>query len=676
MKKKNHVITSLLLIVVLLPAVFPAAAANRYSVASGDWSNMLTWSSVRGGPPGAGVPTAADTVYIDNGFTVSVDISSAICYSLTVGQGISGLLNMGRTTEQPQAQGLTVISNVTVNSGASIVPRRNRQLHTLTIGGNIINNGTMNFTSATVNRSVCNVTLDGSGNQVVGGANPVLFHSLTIMPNSSTSLITAGQTVMGVLLVNGILNTNGNLIIGSNALRTALIDGSGTGQIIGNVTMQRYLASGFGYKYFSSPFQAATVGEFGDDMDLGTAFPSFYRYDENSRYSGWINYTNSGNILSPFTGYAVNFGSAVAPITVDITGLVTDGSISIILYNHDSTYTRGFSLVGNPYPSPIDWNAPGWVKTNIDNALYYFRASTTDQYGGTYSTYINGVSSDGIASNIIPSMQGFFLHVSNGVYPVAGSLGANNNVRINNLTQPFLKSSKATARPLVRVIASFTDDTASVDATVIYFENGALPEFDSDYDALKLMNTDMMVTNIYSVLTDSTKLSVNALTEQTDTAMVIPLGLNTYRDGEVEFKIRDIENLPEGMSLYFRDVVTGSNISLLPDHKYRVTLKAGSYDSRFSLAFLKSVTGIYDHRASDGIFSAYASGGIVKAEVNTLLGGEGTIKIYDLSGRQLYSTKIYESGHYELYPGTGQGIYIISLITGNHKSDVKLILGL
>jgi hypothetical protein len=31
----------------------------------------------------------------------------------------------------------------------------------------------------------------------------------------------------------------------------------------------------------------------------------------------------------------------------------------------------------NPYPSPINWMQPLLDKTNIDNALYFFRASTT-----------------------------------------------------------------------------------------------------------------------------------------------------------------------------------------------------------------------------------------------------------------------------------------------------------
>ena len=119
------------------------------------------------------------------------------------------------------------------------------------------------------------------------------------------------------------------------------------------------------------------------------------------------------NVLVPWHGYAVNFGSNAAPNTVDVTGVVNNGTLTVTLYNHNNTYTKGFNLIGNPYPSPIDWDAAaGWTKTNIDNALYYFKASTTDQYGGTYSTYINGISATGGTTNIIPSMQGFFVHVS------------------------------------------------------------------------------------------------------------------------------------------------------------------------------------------------------------------------------------------------------------------------
>jgi len=160
-------------------------------------------------------------------------------------------------------------------------------------------------------------------------------------------------------------------------------------------------------------------------MDLASSWPMFYRYDESRTSSGWVSYSAGTLPLVPLEGYAVNFGSVTAPHTADVTGEVNNGSVSVTLFNNNNAYTKGFNLAGNPYPSPVDWNAAGWTKTGIDNALYFFRTSTTDEYGGTYSSYVNGISSDGVADNIIPSMQGFFVHVSDGTYPVTGCAGSN-----------------------------------------------------------------------------------------------------------------------------------------------------------------------------------------------------------------------------------------------------------
>lgn len=479
-----------------------------------------------------------------------------------------------------------------------------------------------------------------------------------------------------MLVQNGTLASDANLTLISDATRTALIDGSGAGNVTGNVTMQRYLSSGFGYKYFSSPFQAATVGEFGDDMDLTYAFPLFYRFNENSGASGWINWTNSGNPLNPLEGYAVNFGELTAPKTVDVTGLVNDGSLSVTLFNHDSLFTEGFNLVGNPYPSSVNWDAGGWTKSNIDDALYYFKASDTDQYGGTYSTYVNGESSDGAATNIIPSMQGFFVHVSDGTFPVTGTLGVNNSVRVNDQTHPFLKSANASDHFLLRATAAFTDDNTSADPLVVYFDAAAENTFDGEYDALKLMNTDLMVTNFYSVLPGDVRLSINALPNQADSILYIPLGLKIHRDGEVRFKLVDLKMKPPDLDIYFRDALTGTNTDLLSSGEYKVTLSAGDYDNRFLLAFQKTTTGIITPGVSPDIFTAYYSGGLVKSTVWTIDGDDGLITVYDLSGRIVYAKKVYEAGHYDLIVGVKRGMYIIRYSTGKLQRTIKLIIGM
>ena len=496
--------------------------------------------------------------------------------------------------------------------------------------------------------------------------------------NPAGVTLTAPLGVSGVVLVqNGTLVSDGNLTLLSDASGTALVDGSGNGSIAGDVTMQRYLPSAYGYKYFSSPFSDATVSEFGDDMNLASSFPLFYRYDENRTSSGWVGYTTGTNILAVMSGYAANFGSSGVAKTVDVTGEVNNGSLSVTLYNHNKAFTKGFNLVGNPYPSPIDWDAAtGWTRSNVDYAVYYFRASTTDEYGGTYSSYVNGIPSDpGVSTNIIPSMQGFFVHVTD-TFPATATLGMTNSVRISDRTHPFLKSSAASARFLLRVTAAFTDDTSSVDPLVVYFDDAAKTSFDSGFDALKLMNTDMMVTNFYSVLPGGQKLSINALPGQADTAMYVPLGLKSYRDGEVTFRMSDIENLPEGVRVFFRDAVTGRNIEFQPQAEYKVNLTAGDYNNRFMLAFQKSTTGIDGPEGSSELFTAYSVGDFVRATVWHIEDNQGIIMICDLSGRPALITTIHETGQYEIPVNVRPGLYVIRYTTGNRQYTKKLTIGI
>ncbi len=87
--------------------------------------------------------------------------------------------------------------------------------------------------------------------------NPSLFINNTIrnleIDNNSGVSLTGPLSLTGIVRVqNGLLASGGNLTLVSTETETALIDGSGTGIVTGNVTMQRYLPSAFGYKYISS----------------------------------------------------------------------------------------------------------------------------------------------------------------------------------------------------------------------------------------------------------------------------------------------------------------------------------------------------------------------------------------------------------------------------------------
>lgn len=622
------------------------------------------------------VNSSAAILTINPGFawngSVSSDWNDGNNWSCGHVPGQTNSVVVTNTANQPviSSGGAGIVKDLIIDNGASLIVNGN----TIQVSGSITNNGILDASNGTIE-------LNGSVAQSIGSN---IFENNTIKNLVITN--NAGVTLQDTLKISGIVTVNtgslvsgGYLVLLSDLTQTALINGTGAGEVTGPVTMQRYLPLGFGYKYFSSPFQDSRVSQFGDDMDLGAAFPSVYRYDENRKLagvpaSGWIKYSYPDSLLRPMRGYSVNFGSVSAPDIADVTGIVNNGSMSLTLYNHNNPYTLGFNLVGNPYPSPIDWDAAGWTRTNIDNGIHFFKASTTDQYGGTYSSYVGGVSTDpGVASNIIPSMQGFFVHVTNGVFPVTGTLGLDNSVRISDLTHSFIKSDPEESKPLMRLSAAFSDNPASTDASVIYFNDNAGTAYDSKFDALKLMNTDINVPNLYPVGSDGSKLSIDALPSSLMTGCTVPLGIKTSRAGNVVFKVPFISSLFPVTSVWLADLTAGINQDMLSGNEYSVLLSSGEYSGRFFLYLNSSPTGITDLIKNELNFKAYFFEGKVIADIDLRGSREGKIAISNLTGKPVFSYRIFDSGHYEFDPEMKPGLYIITLSTGNNRISRKII---
>ncbi len=566
-----------------------------------------------------------------------------------------------------------LVNNLSIASSSSVIVTGN----TLKIAGTITNNGTFTATAGTIE-------MKGTSAQTIGAG---VFAGNTIQGFTINN--PAGVTLSGPLNVTGIVNAlSGNLISGGNltlistAAQTALIDGTGTGTITGNVTMQRYLPSGYGYKYVSSPFQTATVNQLADDIDLAASFPTLYKYDEDNHRdssgvsiytTGWSKYITTTNPLLPMQGYAANFGNSAAAKTFNITGEVNNNLLTTsTLYNHNRTYTKGFNLAGNPYPSPIDWNsANGWTKTNIDNALYFFDNGTTNQYTGTYSSYINGVSSNGLAGNIISSMQGFFIHVSDGSYPVTATLGMDNRVRVNNVSPVFHKSVYAPTPPMVRLTAAYETEKID-DPAVVYFDDMASTSFDQLFDALKLMNTDVTVPNLYAVTPQAERLSISAVPFPFVETSKYPLGIKTEKSDWVLLSASDVENLPSGLHVYLSDEATGLIQDLQMNPEYRVHLNQGTVENRFTLLF--SHVALINELPDKETFYAYISNQRLNVVVKLTSVTSAKLVISNVLGQVMYKDDNFTDGLHEINQSFPAGIFVLTLYSQAGISSTKIYI--
>jgi hypothetical protein len=555
-----------------------------------------------------------------------------------------------------------MVRNLVIEAGASLGISGN----TLQIAGAISNSGVFDATGGSIE-------MKGVVSQVI--------HPATFLNNTVRDLIISniqGVSLTGELNVRGYvkaavgnLAADGYLTLISSETQTALIDGSGSGEVTGNVHMQRYLSSAFGYKYVSSPFSDATVAGFAEEVDLAASFAEFYRYDENREATGWIAYTDPGGALTPMTGYSANTGSVATPMLMSLTGRVNNGLLApVALYNHDKTYTRGFNLVGNPYPSPINWDAAeGWVRSNIDDAVYFFDAGGADRYTGTYSTYINGISSDGSAGPMIASMQGFFVHVRDGAYPVEGQFGMDNRVRVNNLSAAYHKNTETEYRPLIRLSAAYEDAGKHTDHLALYFVENAIPGFDSGLDAVKLENTDPDVPDFYAITDCNRRLSVGAWPRSQ--THEIPLGIKTEKQGMFTFSLVSEENLPQGKRVYLKDKANGTVQDLRLKSAYKTSLAAGEVNERFAL--LLSDYDLSQETFGSGSADALVKEGLIYAIIR-LRDEQVEVRLHNMAGQQLMERTLYGEGEHRLGQAPAPGVYIMSVFTGMGTISKKIMV--
>lgn len=603
-----------------------------------------TYNGISSQVAGSGLPTTLRNLSISNGSGVA--LSGNVLVKGTLGLN-NGILSVGSNTLAFQTDDIPIIKTT----------------------------GSIATTSAS------NLQFGAAGNTAGAAftlptalfASAPTLHNLSIYRTNSLTLSDQMLSIQGIVLCSGPLVTNNKLTLLSTAAQTALIDGAGTGQITGNVTIQRYFPSKFGYKYLSSPIQSATVNIFSPYIDLAATFPTFYSYDENKTTSGWVTYTTAGSALALLTGYAGNFGTTGGPLTMAVPGIVNNGIIQKNFYHHNQTYTLGFNLAGNPYPSPINWNAAsGWTKTSIDNALYYFNNGTTDQYTGTYSSYVNGVSSDGIANNIIPAMQGFFIHVSNGAYPVTGLLGMTNAVRINTLNPVFHKDAEENEKPLLRMSAFYGSEVLHRDPMVIYLDDEASREFGKDEDALKLFNTDQNYPNLYTLTKNHDKLSINACSFGDDSLFSVPMGISMNKSGKLTLSVENLQNFPDDYYVYLFDSRLKYYQDLRAEPVLQFYFEQGEPDLRFSIVFSKNP--VKNKPAYSDILTAYSSSDRIYLFINLGKDETGDLFIYNMIGQPVWKEKVAGEKRAEIRPGVSSGVYIVTLKTGSAIFSSKVFI--
>jgi hypothetical protein len=521
---------------------------------STDWNTATNWS--------AGVPTADKDAILP---------ATAVRAPLIT----SGMATM---------RGLTVGGLVTQTGG------------TLDVRGDLTNNGTFTATGGTVRLGVAGQ----AGGPRLLGTRPTRFWNLEVLADGATLGAPAGASVQRVLTLTGSLATQNNpLTLESNADGTGLVVSNG-GAVIGDATVQRYVAPdlnpGTGYRHFAAAVAGATVADLGTagftpvvnpaynssaTPSTTTPFPTVLGYDQGrlatatSNYSdfdkGWFSPAALTDVLAEGQGYSLQ---TTAGQTLSLTGPLNDGPLAQTLTRAAGSADAGWQLLGNPYPSPLDYSLVAAAdRAGLDNAIYIFES--TGPYAGTYRSYANGVGGD----PMLALGQVFFARVSAG--QASGTLTFRNEQRVTSYQNPTYHRAAPDARPLVQLTLQGSGPLA--DHAYVYFETGATDAFDPQFDALKLANSSGL--NLSASL-GSQQLSIDGHGALGTTQRVVPLAVGVPAPGAYTLAATQLRNLG-AVPTYLRDRQTGALVDLAqqPSYSFTVGNAATLLTGRFELLF-------------------------------------------------------------------------------------------
>lgn len=524
--------------------------------------------------------------------TVSVTFNSNTAQAIasTGGEIFNHLLFSGSGVKT-FSTAVTTNGNFSVSAGASVdVSAANNRL---TVKGNYINNGTFNARLGLV-------YFNGTTAQTLGGSSITNFNDITL-GNPAGASLTGAENLLGTLtLTTGVFNTNAQVFtMISTATATARIaEITGSGNILGNVTVQRYAPGGTtGWALMGTPISSAlTYNDWDDDMPIscptcpdGSAggFLSIYTYDEAlpGLYDAPASYIPINTINDPITpnkGYWVYFGDGqftTSNITIDVTGTVNKLNTAIPLKytNFGSPPDDGWNLITNPYPSAISWTALKGITPNIDNAVYVYNADLNAGAGG-FASYVNGVSSPAVGSggvgNTIPMSQGFYVHSTG-----ATSLNAvESNKVAGNPT--YLKTSASTSANLCLLRINLNGVNGFNDETVLYLQTFANDYFDEAYDSYKMRGQDPFAPFV-ALEKGPSQFQINAVAPITGN-FSIPLKALTGYTGTYTLSASNLSTFPNGacINLYDKFLNTTTN---LKTNSYVFNLADTTTVARFNL---------------------------------------------------------------------------------------------
>ncbi len=451
-------------------------------------------------------------------------------------------------------------------------------------------------------------TINGTGNNV-------------IIPESGSLVIAPGSkiTITGAIENNA---GNGGLVIQSSAL--------GTGSLINSTsalaaTIQRYIPQNTFWHLVSPPVNNTSA----------EAFVGHYMQFFTESSAAWTDIVEPSTTLLPLTGYALWSGESTYTFRGNLnTGIQSVATTKLYLDPEDEVY-YGWNLVGNPYPSSIDWS----MLDDVWGAVYYWN-------GTAYATWVDGASTNG-GVQYVPPMQGFFISSDGSNFELSDA------ARTHEGSSAYFKSLPENSL-LLKAIVEFNSDEVC-----IRLMDNATPDFDREYDAWKLSSGDSNAGELYS-LSSSGRFSIDSR----PVCNFVPLGFKCSTMQIFSLSLKEMNGITTAI---LEDTKTGTFHDLTKSN-YEFVWDVTDNEIRFKLHF--NSVGIGENKIGESKILIYADGQqlFIRSERG------GTLRISDVMGRVVMEREILAAGMQVLPSKFKTGIYLVNFRSGKEVNTQKIFI--
>ncbi|WP_312765051.1 InlB B-repeat-containing protein [Epilithonimonas sp.] len=528
-----------------------------------------------------------------------------------------------------------------------------------------------------------NLTISTAGTKTASPGTVVANGLTTVSAGTLKISETEDHTTTNVLYAHkGIANLGGTVSFGSNAQLMQDADAVNGGNIS---SARKSKLPKMGYTYWSSPVSSQNLYAFSNGGQTGgTPKNRFWVYDEatNLFKNTGAFLLNDSSVFESGRGYAIrgmdDFGATTPAVSHEFlfTGVPNNGNVSFqyLKWTNDD---KGYNLVGNPYPSNIDFDGLYNANASKIHPIAYFWTnndmSVTQQQsnyaGNNYAIYNltggspavqvegdpNQPSSGSMApTNIIKVGQGFIVKTKTGMNDQP--LDFANTIRLTD-NGVFFNNKLDMEKD--RFWLKMISPTNISNTLLLGYMPAATNGYELAYDTeLFIIGSD----SFYSLL-DGKKLGIQGRTSFVKDDRVA-LGNVYSQNGNYRIAVIDKQGIfANGQSIYLKDKLLNKVVEIT-NTDYIFQAVKGTDNTRFEIIYkAEDVLNVGNASKTDLIVYKDHNEQVIRSSKRL-----GKIEVYDASGKLMQVLNVNGTETRIDTSAFSTGVYILKI---ENSGDVK-----